>query len=149
LAIAMFLASTAGANALTITCIGEPISSRAIGGSQSTTSAFADSAITAKGKEDCFFSTLSPISRQIARVCPIRDENTSDEPGPGCRVKAEVVSKGRPSVNVIKRFTVWCDDDRKPTPYAAPSRPPRAETHQRPSYASCRHAGGSSWRRGG
>jgi hypothetical protein len=103
-AAAMLLAFTTSAKALTITCVGEPISSRAIGGNQSTTSAFADSAITAKDKEDCFFSSLSSIGRQIARVCPIRDENTSDEPGPACRVKAEVQSKGRPSVNVIKRL---------------------------------------------
>jgi hypothetical protein len=99
-----FMTLATSTNALTLTCVGEPISSRSIGGSQASTSAFADSAITAKGKEDCFFFTLSSVGRQIARVCPIRDENVSDEPGPGCEVTAEVVRKGRPRVNVIRRL---------------------------------------------
>jgi hypothetical protein len=62
-----FLTLTTSADALTLTCVGEPISSRAIGGNQATTSAFADSAITAKGGEDCFFFSLSSVGRQIAR----------------------------------------------------------------------------------
>jgi hypothetical protein len=98
-----FLTLATGANALTLTCVGEPISSRAIGGGQASTSAFADSAITAKGKEDYFFTSLSSVGRQIAKVCPIRDENVSDEPGPACQVTADVVRRGRPSVNVIRR----------------------------------------------
>jgi hypothetical protein len=99
-----FLTLATSADALTVTCVGEAISSRAIGGNQSTTPAFADSAISAKGKEDCFFFSFSSIGRQIAKVCSIRDENVSDEPGTACRVKAEVVRNGRASINVIKRI---------------------------------------------
>jgi hypothetical protein len=60
-AAAMLLAFATGANALTITCVGEPISSRAIGCNQSATSAFADSAVTTKDKEDCFFPHLEQV----------------------------------------------------------------------------------------
>lgn len=105
--VAMFLLMTltTGAHAETITCVGEAISSRAIGGNQAKTSAFADSAILGRGSRlDCFFFSNSSIGRQIDRVCSIRDENTSDEPGPSCRVEAEIVRKGRPGFNVIERI---------------------------------------------
>lgn len=104
--VAMFLLMTltADAHAGTITCVGEAISSRAIGGNQAKTSAFADSAILGRGRRlDCFFSSDSSIGRQIDRVCPIRDENASDEPGPSCRVHVEIVRKGQPGFNVIER----------------------------------------------
>jgi hypothetical protein len=87
----------APASARTITCIGEPGSGRAIGGRQASTSAFADSAVG-----DCLFFSDSQIGQRINSVCHI-GEIGGDDPGSLCRVEAEVIRKGRPGFNVIKR----------------------------------------------
>jgi hypothetical protein len=98
----LFLASLAilatPADARIITCVGEAISSRAIGGRQARTSESADSAID----DNCFFFSTSRVGRHINKVCPIRNENISDKPGPTCRIEAVIVRKG--GVNVIKRI---------------------------------------------
>jgi hypothetical protein len=88
---------TTAAHAQT-TCVGEPISSRAIGGRQSDISDVADSAI-----DKCFFFSDSSIGRQIDKVCSVRDaEPAIPNPKPTCRVKAVTVrAKG---VDVIKRI---------------------------------------------
>ena len=87
-----------GAEAKIITCVGEAISGRAIGGGQARTSDFADSAIDDK----CFFFSDSSIGRRINKVCPIRNVDVSEKPGPTCRVRVVVVRKG--GVNVIMRL---------------------------------------------
>jgi hypothetical protein len=95
-----------------ITCTGEAITSRAIGGRQAANSAFSDSVIgppdTAVYDENknCYFFSDSPIGRRIQATCPIRDMDVSDKQGPICRVQAEVISKKHLDFrfNVIKRI---------------------------------------------
>ena len=86
------------ADARIITCVGEAISGRAIGGGQARTSDVADSAID----DNCFFFSNSSIGRQINKSCPIRNEDVSENRGPTCRVEAVVVRKS--GVNVIKHI---------------------------------------------
>jgi hypothetical protein len=98
----LFLAPLAllatNADARIITCVGEAISGRAIGGGQARTSDSADSAIG----DNCFFFSNSSIGRHINKVCPIRNEDVSDKPGPICWAKAVIVRKS--DVNVIERI---------------------------------------------
>jgi hypothetical protein len=98
----LFLAPLAvlatSADARIITCVGEAISGRAIGGGQARTSDFADSAID----DNCFFFSNSSIGRQINKSCPIRNEDVSEKPGPTCRIEAVIVRKS--GVYVIKHI---------------------------------------------
>ena len=86
---------TTAAHAQT-TCVGEPFSSRAIGGRQSQISDVADSVI-----DKCFFFLDGSIGRQIDKVCSVGNDEP-ENPKPTCRVKAVTVrAKG---VDVIKRI---------------------------------------------
>jgi hypothetical protein len=95
--IATLLAGIAPANARIISCVGEPGTGRAIGGGQSSAHEFADSVIG-----DCLFNSGSQIGRRIDSVCHI-GQIGGDDTGTPCQVEAEVVRKGRPSFDVIKR----------------------------------------------
>ena len=84
------------------TCVGEAVSSRAI-----SHGGLGDSGIGETGN-DCYFSAESAIRRQIAKVCPIRDMNVSEVPGPKCRVKAVLHNR----LIVYRSFHCAWDDPR-------------------------------------
>jgi hypothetical protein len=79
-----------------VTCTGEAGSGKAIGGKQSSSSTYADSAIG-----DCLFFSYSQIGQRISSVCHI-GQIGGDDHGSLCRVKAEVI-RHPGGDNVIKR----------------------------------------------
>jgi hypothetical protein len=89
LGIAMVFLVPSSIQAANTICVGEAVSGRAISNGYDGD---VDSAIGANG-DNCLFAAESSIGRKIGQVCRIRDTNSSDEPGPTCRVEA-IVRKG-------------------------------------------------------